>query len=315
MSRSFAVVVSVAQLLLLSGALACGPDDPGAAGEGSDAPAAGSEGSVVTGEVPSADGVPIAYEARGAGEPALVLVHGWTNDRRIWGAHPRTLSESHRVVTLELAGHGESGADREEWTMDAFGEDVVAVVDELGLDRVVLVGFSMGSAVVLEAAERMPERVLGVVFVDAMQDPEQAPPPGQAEQMEAAFRANWGDTAFLRQFAFAEDAPASLVRQVAEGMPAQPREHWFTILRSTMGWSRTELHSTLEQLDVPLAAINTTRVPTNVEAWRDYDPSFTLDTLRGVGHAGILLWRTDDFDARLLDVVERFEESAGSSGG
>jgi hypothetical protein len=55
-----------------------------------------------------------------------------------------------------------------------------------------------------------------------------------------------------------------------------------------------------------VAAINTTREPTNVEAIRRYAPSFTLDTLGGVGHAGILLQRVEDFDSRLLAIVERF---------
>jgi pimeloyl-ACP methyl ester carboxylesterase len=124
----------------------------------------GQQAPVVSGETRSADGARISYDVRGTGDPAIVLVHGWTNTREIWGEHPSTLSRTHRVVTLDLAGHGESAPDRPEWTMDAFGEDVVAVVEQLGLERVVLVGFSMGGAAVLEAAERIPERVLGVVF-------------------------------------------------------------------------------------------------------------------------------------------------------
>ena len=46
--------------------------------------------------------------------------------------------------------------------------------------------------------------------------------------------------------------------------------------------------------------------PTNVEAMHRYVPSFTVDTIAGVGHAGILLQRVEDFDARLLAIVERF---------
>lgn len=291
------MIRTAAALLFLSALLGCDLREP--------------EASVVAGEARSADGVPIVYDVRGAGDPALVLVHGWTNTREIWGEHPRTLSRSHRVVTLDLAGHGGSGAGRAEWSMGAFGEDVVAVVEALGLERVVLVGFSMGGAAVVEAAERMPERVLGVVFVDTHHDPEQTPPPDQADQMEAMFRANWGDTAFLRTFAFAPDAPDSLIRYVAQGMPARPREHWFPTARSYVDWMRTDLRPSLEGLRAPLASINTTRVPTNVEALRRYDPSFTVDTLHGVGHAGILLRRVEDFDARLTAIVERFEAEGG----
>lgn len=269
-------------------------------------PPADSSSEPMMGQVPSADGVPIAYEVRGSGEPALVLIHGWTNDRNIWGEHPRTLSRTHRVVTVELAGHGQSGAERTNWTVDAFGEDVVAVVRHLELPTVVLVGFSMGGEVAIEAAERLTDRVAGIVLVDTFHDPEQESTPAPPDQIEAMFRANWGDTAFLRAFAFTPDAPDSLVQMLAARSPSEPREHWFPALHAVAAWFQTDRQAALERLSVPVAAINTTRVPTNVDAWRRYAPSFTVDTLQGVGHAGILLQRVEDFDARLLALVERF---------
>lgn len=265
-----------------------------------------------SGEAVSADGLTIRYDDRGTGDPAIVLVHGWTNSRAIWGEHPRTLSQTHRVVALDLAGHGESDADRAEWTVDAFGEDVIAVVEDLDLESVVLVGFSMGGAVVLEAADRMPERVLGVVLVDTYQDPEMSFSPDDADAFMNQFRANWGDTSFVRAFAFTPDAPDSLIMQVTAGMPAEPHEHWFDIVPAIGAWKNAEFESTVQGLEAPIAAINTTKTPTNVEGWHRYDPSFTVDTIDGVGHAGILLRRVDEFDARLLALVERFSSERES---
>lgn len=260
-----------------------------------------------TGEARSADGVAIRYDIRGSGEPALVLVHGWTNDRGVWGQHLTTLAETHRVVALDLAGHGVSGADRSDWTMEAFGDDVVAVVDQLELDRVVLVGFSMGGGVAVEAADRLGDRVLGIVFVDTFHDPEFRLSEEDAERMIAGFRANWGDTAFLRAFAYTPDAPDSLIRRTHERMPAEPREHWFDIFRGIRAWIASDFRPTLQGLDVPVAAINTTQAPTDVEAMLRYAPSFTVDTIAGVGHAGILHQRVGDFDAKLRAIVARFE--------
>src|SRR5438552_4042219 len=96
-----------------------------------------------TGTAVSADGVPIRYEAYGAGEPALVFVHGWALDRRLWAAQVASFAPHHRVVTLDLAGHGESGRLRTEWTMGAFAEDVCAVLDQASLGPSVLIGHSM----------------------------------------------------------------------------------------------------------------------------------------------------------------------------
>jgi uncharacterized protein (TIGR02246 family) len=258
------------------------------------------------GEALSADGVPIRYETHGAGDPALVLVHGWTNSRAIWGIHPQTLARRHRVVALDLAGHGVSGADRADWTVYAFGQDIAAVVEQLELESVVLVGFSMGAGVVLAAAEQLGSRVLGVVFVDELKDPEYVPNPGEIEQIIPVMRQMWGDTAGVRAFGFTPEAPDSLIDYVVEMMGEQPREYWFDIARAYDAWITNDLKPTLERVEVPLAAINTPMPPTNVEAWRRYDASFTVDTMAGVGHAGILLRRVEDFDARLLAIVDRF---------
>src|SRR5262249_15809410 len=112
--------------------------------------------------VPSADGVRIAYTAGGKGEPALLFIHGGLADRTFWAAQLEPLAARHRVVALDLAGHGASGRDRKHWTFEAFGEDVKAVADATGLGKIVLVGNSMGGPVALAATRLMPARVVAV---------------------------------------------------------------------------------------------------------------------------------------------------------
>ena len=109
----------------------------------------------------SKDGVPISYEVYGSGEPTLVFVHGWSCDARYWRAQVQHFSKKHRVVTLDLAGHGHSGITRSHYTMSAFGEDVRAVTEATGSRSVILMGHSMGGSVIAEAARLMPNRVIG----------------------------------------------------------------------------------------------------------------------------------------------------------
>ena len=73
----------------------------------------------------SADGVPIHYKARGDGDIALVFVHGWCCNRSYWEKQLDHFAPHHRVVTIDLGGHGESGLKRESWSMAAFAGDVV----------------------------------------------------------------------------------------------------------------------------------------------------------------------------------------------
>jgi hypothetical protein len=86
--------------------------------------------SAVTDVALSPDGIPIAYSVSGDGAPALVFVHGWLCDRTYWRGQLEPFSKDHKVVAIDLAGHGESGrGTRSAFTMQSFGGDVAAVVE------------------------------------------------------------------------------------------------------------------------------------------------------------------------------------------
>ena len=63
----------------------------------------------------SADGVKIAYTAAGEGDPALVFIHGGLADRTFWSSQMEFFSGRHKVIALDLGGHGESGQNRAAW--------------------------------------------------------------------------------------------------------------------------------------------------------------------------------------------------------
>src|SRR6185295_11577645 len=89
----------------------------------------------------------------------------------------------YKVVTVDLAGHGESGVGRKDWTIASFGGDVAAVVQKLGFDRVILIGHSMGGDVIAETARQLPAgRVVGMVWVDTYK---QLGTPRRREQVDA----------------------------------------------------------------------------------------------------------------------------------
>jgi pimeloyl-ACP methyl ester carboxylesterase len=99
------------------------------------------------GKVTAPDGLQISYESRGSGDRALVFIHGWSCDRSYWKAQLPAFEDRYRVVAVDLAGHGESDAGRAAYTIHAFAADVVAVIDELALEDVVLIGHSSGGDV------------------------------------------------------------------------------------------------------------------------------------------------------------------------
>jgi pimeloyl-ACP methyl ester carboxylesterase len=149
----------------------------------------------------SKDGTPISYEVYGSGEPTLVFVHGWSCDARYWREQVPYFSKNHRVVILDLAGHGHSGAKRSRYTMSAFGEDVRAVAEAAGSGSVILIGHSMGGIVIAEAARLMPNRVAGLIGIDTLQNIEYPMTRKELKKMMAPLKRNFrtGSRQFVSQ--------------------------------------------------------------------------------------------------------------------
>lgn len=107
----------------------------------------------------------IAYETSGSGTP-VVLVHGWAGDRRMWKAQEERLSPQARVIALDLIGHGQSDAPEGKYTMARLAESITAVLDDVGVDRAVIVGYSQGVPVAREFWRLHPARTLGIAAID-----------------------------------------------------------------------------------------------------------------------------------------------------
>ncbi|HEY3557576.1 MAG TPA: alpha/beta hydrolase [Kribbella sp.] len=145
-------------------------------------------------------GIPLQLTDTGVGEP-LLLVHGWGGDSRAWsGLH----FPGHRVITVDLRGHGRSPVLRHGYRPADYARDVAGVVERLQLGPVVAVGHSMGGQIVVQLALEYPELVRAVVAVD---------PAYGAGATEAA-------TFGTRLAALRKDGARAAVRQL--GLPAGP---------------------------------------------------------------------------------------------
>ncbi len=239
---------------------------------------------VVDAETPSyADHVPIHYHAEGKGAPALVLIHCWGCDSSDWDNQVPALAATHRVVTLDLAGFGTSGRERKAWTMTAFGADVKAVVEALRLDKVVLVGHSMGGTVMLEAARIMPEHVLGMIAVDCLHDADQKHDPKERQAFLDGLKADFrGRSAELVHFIAGKNAPEVAERYVKQLDAVDPAAAT-AMLGELQGYDTAAGFRRVA--NIPLVAIQSTAFPTNVEGNRKYLKHYdALFLPEGVGH-------------------------------
>lgn len=242
----------------------------------------------VKGEVPSADGVLIKYEVHGAGEPALVFIHGWCCDRTFWQPQLDHFSPTRRVVAIDLGGHGESGAGRKTWSMAAFGADVAAVVTHLKLQSVVLIGHSMGGPVMLEAAPLLKGRLVGLVGVDTLTDPEEHYTPEQMAEYRQPFEKDFPGAmraalAHGNDFFTPKTNPV-LIDKITVKMAAAYPEVGVSAFQAMLDFANEFERPRLAEVKVPLVCINANRDPQKVEAGRKYAPQFEVLTLPDAGH-------------------------------
>ena len=237
--------------------------------------------------VNSSDGIPIHYSVTGKGEPTLVFIHCWGCNRNFWENQVAEFSKTNRVVTIDLPGHGESGAGRKDWTIESYGDDVKTVVTKLGLKRVVLVGSSMGAPIALEATKRMPDNVVAIVPVDSLQNVEQTLTPEQLDGVIKSMTADYKNatTGLLNQFFFSPNTPEAVkTRVVNEALSRQP-ETAIAILKGIFVYKPGP---TLKEIKVPIKAINADLNPTNLEINRKYAPQFDAVIIKGTGHYPML---------------------------
>lgn len=111
-------------------------------------------------------GVRLAYTEAGRGDPPLLLLHGMACERRQYDAQVRHLAATHRVVALDLRGHGDSEKPHGDYSTETMVEDIRRVIEKLALDRPVVVGHSRGGSLALALADTYPDLTRALVLLD-----------------------------------------------------------------------------------------------------------------------------------------------------
>ncbi len=249
----------------------------------------------------SKDGTPISYEIYGQGEPTLVFVHGWSCDARYWRAQLPHFSKNHRVVVLDLAGHGHSGSTRSQYTMKAFGEDVQAVTEVTGSRSVILIGHSMGGLVIAEAAQLMPNRVIALIGIDTLENIEYPMTREELGQMIAPLKNDFqtGSRQFVKEMISSGTDP--LIREwILSDMSAAPSVVALSAMNEMMSlYIEGEAAKIFDKVRIPVITVNGDLWPINYEANRRHMLSFDAIVLKGADHF-LMMDRPQEFN-RALD--------------
>ena len=253
----------------------------------------------------SSDGIRVHFEVEGRGAPALVFVHGWSCDRKYWNGQVEHFAKQYQVVTIDLAGHGESGDGRRVWTMPAFGGDVVAVIEKLDLRDVVLIGHSMGGDVIVEVAFALPEHVAGIVWVDTYSTLGAPSTPEALERFVQPFREEFVPAAqsLIRRM-FPPGSDPELVERVVADMSGRPPEIAVDVMEHAVANEDAVLEA-LPKLTAPVVAINPDYRPTDVESLARHGVNTVF--MPRVGHF-LMMEDPETFNRLLGETIEDFAQ-------
>jgi pimeloyl-ACP methyl ester carboxylesterase len=240
--------------------------------------------------------VPLYADDGGAGDGVPVLfLHSLAGNAAQWEPQLAHLRRSRRAVALEWRGHGRSPApEGASWAPEEMAGDVLAAADALGLARFVLVGHSAGGSLALACAAAAPERLAGLLLVDAAGDARSLPREtidpfldaldsrAYAQTIDGYWRSIVGNSAAVRERLMSE------MRQTPQATVAG-------VFRSVM---RFDPAPGLRAFQGPRLAVVTPR-NTGPLSLRAVDPTLPQEVVNGTGH-WIHLERPDEFN-RILD--------------
>lgn len=251
----------------------------------------------------SINGEEIHFINEGEGDTALVFVHGYTNNKEIWEEQVSYFSKKYKVIAVDLPGFGKSSHNRTDWTIENYGKDVAGLVQKLNLKKVVLIGFSMGTPVVIEAADMLKDETIGLILVDNIKDVKINYPDEAIEGIKAFMNdiidnpteEKLVNTGFIKQ-----NTSENFLRVKKMLDEATSRVGWDDIFTNLIKWSNEKDEAALSKLKFPVTLINSDFEPTNSEQLKQVISNLEIEIVKNSGHC--IFW---DFPEEFNALIEK----------
>jgi pimeloyl-ACP methyl ester carboxylesterase len=249
------------------------------------------------------DGITIRYDDYGEGPDALVFLHGWACSSAFWRLQIPAFIGRIRIIAIDFPGHGESDKPEIDYTEELFARSVDAVMRDAGVERVALVGHSMGTPVARTFDALFPGRTVAMIFVDGALRPTQSEE--AADQEFAALATPAYDTIMPQIFTkiIGPTMEASLRERTLADMLATPK---YVVISAGRNLENPASYPSAA-IAVPVLAImaKASNWPADNESYyRSVAPEIDYQEWDDTGHF-VMLERPDDFNAAVVEALER----------
>lgn len=250
------------------------------------------------------NGETLSYFDNEKGETTLLFIHGAFINKEYWENQLTHFAPSFRVIAIDLAGHGDSSHNRTEWTAQSFGKDINEFIRKLSLKKIILIGHSAGSDIMLEAVTDDSSEIKGLIEVDHFKNVGVALPQEMVHQLVAGLKTDFIQTCrqFAKQALLTEKTDAKLVDQLLADYGKMNPEVGISMLQSGFNYSKRETEL-LEGLEMKLYLVHVDYIPTNEESLKMYlGDSYELHIMEGTCHYP-MLENPDEFNNILEKIL------------
>lgn len=256
----------------------------------------------------SFDSERIAYNVIGNGNTTLIFVHGWSCDGRYWHKQVPAFANEYQIITVDLAGHGHSSLNRSNFSTLSFAKDVKAVIDKENVNKAILVGHSMGGGVITEVTRLMPEKIVGIIGIDALKNVgdiiHQSAVDDIAKPFETDFKSATKEFVSLM---LPKTADQQLATWLIEDMSSAPKDIALSAFRNHLGqYVNGEAAAVFKDITTPVVSIDAKVWPTMPDKNRKHINDYQLFYIEDTGHFP-MLEKPEEFNTLLKKAINLIE--------
>jgi pimeloyl-ACP methyl ester carboxylesterase len=233
--------------------------------------------------------VEINYFHQGKGDTTLLFIHGWCIDATYWKNQVEYFSENYNVYAIDLPGFGKSKAERVNWTVEEYANDVSAFIDKMNLKNVVIIGHSMAGEIMLQAALTNNPKIIAIVGVDNFKSIDVVLTPDQMKQLNdflPFLEKDFKNAApvYADMMLFHPTTSKEVKERVKSDFAKNDPVIGYGTIMTQMQYSFNDPQR-LEQLNYKLYLINSDATPTNEAGLKNHCKNgFKVEPISATGH-------------------------------
>ena len=232
----------------------------------------------------------LSYYDSGNGKTTLLFIHGAFINKEYWDSQLSYFTPNYRVVAIDLAGHANSTHNRNDWTIQKYGEDINELIEKLSLKNVIIIGHSIGADIMLEAAHNNNPSIIGTVGIDYFKNVGVELPKNIVDQTMTGLKNDFANTNefYAKKALLTPKTNATITKKVITDFREMNPKVGVALNESGFNYTKRETEL-LKNLKTKLYLINVNYFPTNEENLKKFvGKNYGLNIINGTCHFPML---------------------------